>query len=148
VTIDTVVFDPSEDRATVLKRYRAGEFDIVTDLPIDQLVWLKQNMPKELRIAPYAGVYYYTFNVTKPPFNDVRVRQALAMAVNREVLVEKITLAGELPAYGFVPEGTANYTSQKVAWAKTNQAARDAEAIKLMTAAGYGPRKPLKFKLN
>jgi oligopeptide transport system substrate-binding protein len=148
VTIDTVVFDPSEDRATVLKRYRAGEFDIVTDLPIDQLAWLKQNMPKELRIAPYAGVYYYTFNVTKPPFNDVRVRQALAMAVNREVLVEKITLAGELPAYGFVPEGTANYTSQKVAWAKTNQAARDAEAIKLMTAAGYGPRKPLKFKLN
>ena len=148
VAIDTVVFDPSEDRAAVLKRYRAGEFDIVTDLPTDQLGWLKQNMPKELHIAPYAGVYFYTVNVTKPPFNDVRVRQALAMAVNREVLVERITLAGELPAYGFVPDGTADYTAQKVAWAKTNQAARDAEAIKLMTAAGYGPRKPLRFKLN
>jgi oligopeptide transport system substrate-binding protein len=147
-TIDTVVFDPSEDRAAVLKRYRAGEFDIVTDLPIDQLVWLKQNMPKELQIAPYAGVYFYTVNVTRPPFNDVRVRTALAMAVNREVLVERVTLAGELPAYGFVPDGTADYTSQKVAWAKVNQAARDTEAIKLMTAAGYGPGKPLKFKLN
>jgi oligopeptide transport system substrate-binding protein len=147
-TIDTVVFDPSEDRAAVLKRYRAGEFDIVTDLPIDQLVWLKQNMPKELQIAPYAGVYFYTVNVTRPPFNDMRVRTALAMAVNREVLVERVTLAGELPAYGFVPDGTADYTSQKVAWAKVNQAARDTEAIKLMTAAGYGPGKPLKFKLN
>ena len=70
----------------MLKRYRAGEFDIVTDLPTDQLGWLKQNMPKELHIAPYAGVYFYTVNVTKPPFNDVRVRQALAMAINREVV--------------------------------------------------------------
>jgi oligopeptide transport system substrate-binding protein len=148
VTIDTVMFDPSEDRPSVLKRYRAGEFDIVTDLPNDQLGWLRQNMPKELHIAPYAGVYFYTVNVTRPPFNDVRVRQALAMAVNREVLVERITLAGELPAYGFVPDGTADYISQKVSWTKMNQAARDAEAIKLMTAAGYGPRKPLKFKLN
>ena len=148
VTIDTVVFDPSEDRAAVLKRYRAGEFDIVDDLPTDQLGWLRQNMPKELHIAPYAGVYFYTVNVTRPPFNDARVRQALAMAVNREVLVERITLAGELPAYGFVPDGTADYISQKVPWAKMNQAARDAEAIKLMTAAGYGPRKPLKFNLN
>src|SRR5262245_4561581 len=148
VTIDAVMFDPSEDRSAVLKRFRAGEFDIVKDLPTDQLGWLKQNMPKELRIAPYAGVYFYTFNTTKPPFNDVRVRQALAMAVNREVLVERITLAGELPAYGFVPDGTANYSSQKASWAKMNQAAREAEAVKLMTAAGYGPRKPLKFRLS
>jgi oligopeptide transport system substrate-binding protein len=147
VTIDTVVFDPSEDRSTVLKRYRAGELDIIDDLPTDQLTWLRQNMPKELHIAPYAGVYYYSFNTTKPPFNDVRVRQALAMAVNREVLVERISLAGEFPAYGFVPDGTANYMSQKVSWAKMNQATREAEAVKLMTEAGYGPRKPLKFQL-
>jgi oligopeptide transport system substrate-binding protein len=148
VTIDTVVFDPSEDRATVLKRYRAGEFDIVDDLSTDQLNWLRQNMPKELRIAPCAGVYYYTFNTTRRPFNDPRVRQALAMAVNREILVEKITLAGELPAYGFVPDGTANYTPQKAAWAKMPQAAREAAAIKLMSEAGYSPGKPLKFQLN
>src|SRR5215831_2534527 len=53
VTIDTVVFDPSEDRATVLKRYRAGEFDILDDLPNDQLTWLRHNMQQELHIAPY-----------------------------------------------------------------------------------------------
>ena len=147
VAIDTVIFDPSEDRATVLKRYRAGEFDIVDDLPIDQLNWLRQNMPKELHIAPYAGVYFYTFNVTKRPFNDVRVRQALAMALNREVLVQRITLAGELPAYGFVPDGTANYTSQKVSWAKMTQAAREAAAMKLMIEAGYSPSRPLRFQL-
>jgi ABC-type oligopeptide transport system substrate-binding subunit len=53
VTIDTVIFDPSEDRATVLKRYRAGEFDFVYgDLPNDQLSWLRQNMPKERTSRP------------------------------------------------------------------------------------------------
>jgi ABC-type oligopeptide transport system substrate-binding subunit len=105
VTIDAVVFDPSEDRAAVLKRYRAGEFDVLRDLPNDQLGWLRQNLPKDLHIAPYAGVYYYTMNTTRSPFNDKRVRLALSMAINREILVEKITTAGELPAYGFVPDG-------------------------------------------
>jgi ABC-type oligopeptide transport system substrate-binding subunit len=147
VSIDTVVFDPSEDRGNVLRRYRAGEFDIADDVPDDQLDWLRKNMPRDLHIAPYAGVYYLSFNMTKPPFNDERLRQALTMAVNREVLVEKITLAGELPAYGFVPDGTANYTSQKFSWAGLSQAAREAEAVKLMREAGYGPGKPLRFQL-
>jgi ABC-type oligopeptide transport system substrate-binding subunit len=148
VTIDTVVFDPSEDRGAVLKRYRAGEFDILyNDLPNDQLGWLRQNMPKELHVSPYAGVYYYALNTSKPPFNDKRVRLALSMALNREILVEKITGAGELPAYGFVPDGTAGYTPRRVAWRTMTQAAREAAAQKLMTEAGYGPGRPLQFQL-
>src|SRR5258708_23080718 len=72
-------------------------------------------MPKELHIAPYAGVYFYVFNTTKPPFNDKRVRTALSMAINREILVEKISAAGELPAYGFVPHRTPNSPSRREA---------------------------------
>jgi ABC-type oligopeptide transport system substrate-binding subunit len=147
VTIDAVVFDPSDDHAAVLKRYRAGEFDILRDLPNDQLGWLRQNMPKELHIAPYAGVYFYAMNTTKPPFNDKRVRVALSMAINREILVEKITGAGELPAYGFVPDGTANYTPRRVPWRTMSQAEREAAAQKLISEAGYGPNKPLRFEL-
>jgi oligopeptide transport system substrate-binding protein len=148
VTIDAVVFDPSEDRHAVLKRYRAGEFDVLYgDLPIDQLKWLRENMRRELHIAPYAGVYYYALNNTKPPFNDKRVRTALAMAINRELLVEKITEAGELPAYGFVPDGTAGYTPRRVAWRTLSQAERDAAAKRLMAEAGYGPDHPLRVQL-
>jgi len=147
VTIDAVVFDPSEDRAAVLKRYRAGEFDVLRDLPNDQLGWLRQNMPKELHIAPYAGIYYYALNTTKPPFNDKRVRVALSMAINRELLVERITTAGELPAYGFVPDGTANYTARRVPWRTMSQEEREAAAQKLMGEAGYGPNKPLRLQL-
>jgi oligopeptide transport system substrate-binding protein len=149
VAIDAVEFDPTENLATVLKRYRAGEFDIIINgLPNDQLGWLKQNMPKELHLVPFAAVVYYVFNTTKPPFNDQRIRQALAMAINREVLVEKVTRGGELPAYGVVPDGIANYISQKVGWAKMSQADRDVAAIKLMSEAGYGPRKPLDVRLT
>jgi oligopeptide transport system substrate-binding protein len=147
VTIDAAVFDPSEDRVAVLKRFRAGEFDVLRDLPNDQLSWLRQNMPKELHIAPYAGVYFYVFNTTKPPFNDKRVRLALSMAINREILVEKITGAGELPAYGFVPDGTASYTPRRVPWRTLSQAEREAAAQKLMSEAGYGLGKPLRFEL-
>ena len=149
VAIDAVMFDPAENLATVLKRYRAGEFDIVYgDLPNDQIGWLRQNMPKELHIAPFAQVIYYVFNTTKPPFNDQRVRQALGMAINRDVLVDKITRGGDLPAYGFVPDGMANYISQKVTWARMSQADRDAVAIKLLTEAGYGPKKLLNVRIN
>jgi ABC-type oligopeptide transport system substrate-binding subunit len=153
VAIDAVLFDPGDNLATVLKRYRAREFDIiygngVSDVPNDQLGWLRQNMPKELRVAPYAGVSYYMFNVTKRPLDDVRVRQALSMAIDREVLVAKVTRGGEQPAYGYVPDGMASYISQKVSWAKMSQADRDAAAIKLMTEAGYGPKNPLNLRFT
>jgi ABC-type oligopeptide transport system substrate-binding subunit len=153
VAIDTVVFDPSDNLSTVLKRYRAGELDIIygnmaSGLPNDQLGWLKHNLPKELRIAPFLAVSYYVLNTTKPPLDDVRVRQALSMAINREVLVQKVTRGGELPAYGIVPDGIANYISQKVSWAKMSQADREAAAIKLMTEAGYGPKKPLNLRFS
>jgi oligopeptide transport system substrate-binding protein len=105
-------------------------------------------MPKELHLVPYAAVVYYAFNTTRPPFNDERVRQALAMTVNREVLVEKVTRGGELPAYGIVPDGIANYISQKVSWAKMSQADRDAAAIKLMSEAGYSPKRPITVKFE
>ena len=107
VAIDAVEFDPTENLATVLNRYRAGEFDIIVQggVPNDQLGWLKQNMPNELHIGPPAQVIMYSFNTTKPPLNDRRVRQALAMAIDRDVLVEKVTRGGELPAYGYVPAG-------------------------------------------
>jgi oligopeptide transport system substrate-binding protein len=100
VAIDAVEFDPTDNLATVLKRYRASEFDIIINgLPSDQLGWIKQNLPKELHLAPFANVIYYVVNTARPPFNDQRVRQALAMAVNREVLVEKVRRGGELPAW-------------------------------------------------
>src|SRR3546814_7251041 len=66
-------------------------------------------MADSLRIAPYAGTYYYVFRCDKEPFTDARIRKAMSMAINREAIVDKVLRTGMLPAYSFVPPGTANY---------------------------------------
>lgn len=149
VKIDKVIFYPSEDRAAVQKRFRAGEIDIATDFASDQIDWLKKNLPDETRIAPYLGIYYYPVNTSKPPFDDKRVRQALSMAINREAITDKVLKTGELPAYSFVPPGTNNYGEPAyVAWKDMPYEERVEEAKKLLAEAGFGPDNPLKFVLS
>ena len=96
VGIDTVIYYPTEDRATALKQFRAGELHINNDAPVDQVPWMRKNLPDEFRVAPYLGIYYYAINTLREPFDDIRVRRALALAINREILVDKITRAGEV----------------------------------------------------
>jgi ABC-type oligopeptide transport system substrate-binding subunit len=150
VQIDTVYFYPTEDRSTALKRFRAGELDSNDDIPDSQIEWIRTHLKDELRIAPFLGVYYYAFNLRRPPFNDPRIRRALALAMDREVIVEKITGAGERPAYSLVPPGIANYPdgpgyADFKDWPPEQ---RTAEALRLLGEAGYGPDRPLKFRLS
>jgi oligopeptide transport system substrate-binding protein len=63
----------------------------------------------DFHASPFLGVYFLRFNVTLPPFDDVRVRQALALTVDNAAIVRRITRAGELPAAGFVPPGLEGY---------------------------------------
>lgn len=150
VKIDQVIYYPDEDRAAVQKRFRAGEVDVVKDFASDQIDWLRENLPQETHIAPYLGIYYYPINVKKPPFDDVRVRQALSMAIDRAALTDKVLKTGELPAYSMVPPGVGNYAGGPayVAWKDLPQAERVAKAKELLAEAGFGPDKPLKFVLS
>ncbi|NIO40775.1 MAG: peptide ABC transporter substrate-binding protein, partial [Burkholderiales bacterium] len=67
---------------------------------------MKKERPNELRVSPYLAVYYYGFNLTRPPFrNKPKLRQALSMAIDRETLTENVIGRGEAPAYGWVPPG-------------------------------------------
>ena len=91
---------------TELNRYRAGEIHVTSSVPPDSFRQIRSRAAAELHIAPYLGVYYYGFNLTKPPFKDnPQLREALSMAVDRDVLVEQITGRGEAPAYSWVPPG-------------------------------------------
>jgi oligopeptide transport system substrate-binding protein len=124
--------------------------EIATDFSSDQIDWLRKNLPKETRIAPYLGIYYYPINTSKPPFNDKRIRQAMSLAINREAITDKVLKSGEIPAYSFVPPGTPNYASgpSYMQWKQNSYKERLAQANKLMGEAGYGPDKPLKFTLS
>jgi len=150
VKIDKVIFYSNEDRTEMEKRFRAGEIDYVADVTGQQLERLKKEIPDQLKVYPYLGTYYYVFNTIKGPTADNKVRQALSMTIDREIIAEKIAKAGEIPAYAIVPPGIGNYEGPavEVEWKKLSKDQRLAEAKKLLAAAGYGPDKPLKLTIS
>jgi len=145
--INEVYFYPIENTDAELKRYRADEFDITEGLPYQQLTWIRENLGDELVISPYLGSYYFAYNVTQPPFKDnIELRQALAMAIDREIITQRIAGAGEIAAYGWVPP-VVDYNGQKPRWAGWSQAERNKEALRLYEAAGYSKDNPLKVEV-
>ena len=147
--IDSVKFVTLEDNAAALKQFRAGEFDILTDFPKDQYQWIQENLPGQAHVVPFAGLYYYVINSTKPPFDNANVRKALSMAVNREVIGPQILGTGELPAYSWVPPGMSGYPSPvMVDWKDLPYDQKVVEAKKLLAEAGITPEKPLKAQLR
>jgi len=149
VTIDQVTFYPTEERNAGTKRFRAGELDIQYDFASEQIDWLKDNLSDQTRISPWLNTYYYTFNLEKPPFDNLAVRQALAMAIDRETIVDKVLRTGEVAAYAMVPPGTGGYDQLgEVSWKDMPYDDRLAQAKELLAEAGYGPDNPLKFQLR
>ncbi len=138
--IDKVVALVINDENVALTRYMAGELDR-TEIPAGQYPRLSKSNPDETTVFPRLCSYYYTINLTdttNPALLDVRVRQALSLAVDRDIIVEKVTAGGQFPAYTFTPEATAGFNVPEVAAAGMTQAERDALAKELLAEAGYG----------
>ncbi|NMO94793.1 peptide ABC transporter substrate-binding protein [Paenibacillus lemnae] len=95
--------------ATELSSYRNDELDYaghpVGNIPTDQLAAVKKQMPDELNIKGISSTYFYIFNTTQEPFDNVNIRKAFSMAIDRQAIVDKITQGGQIPAFGFVPPG-------------------------------------------
>jgi oligopeptide transport system substrate-binding protein len=137
--IDKVVALVINDENVALTRYMAGELDR-TEIPAGQYPRLSQSNPDETTVFPRLCSYYYTINLTdttNPALLDVRVRRALSLAVDRDIIVEKVTAGGQFPAYTFTPEATAGFNVPDVAAAGMTQAERDALAKELLAEAGY-----------
>ena len=143
VRLDAVTYYPTADRNAAYNRYRNRELDIVGDFPPGEIDWLRREMPDHLHISPLLSIMYLVFNTAKPPFDDARVRRALALAVDREILTERILESGELPSASFVPPMVANYVSGVPSRAADSDAARA-----LLAEAGYGGDEPLAITLR
>lgn len=147
--VDTVIYVPTEDLSSELKRYRAGELDCTYAIPMSQARWVRGLFGSELHLAPYLGAYWYGYNLSRPPFKDSpQLRQALSMAIDRDVIADKLLQGAALPAYGYVPPGTWNYTPQAPPWAAWPRERRLAEARRLYAAAGYSAEHPLQLELR
>lgn len=145
--VETVYYLPIDDQEAALKRYRANEIDYNDSLPVGKCEWVRDNLAEDLVTHAYLGTYYFGLNTTKPPFDNPDVRKALSLAVDRELLINKILKCGQIPAYSWVPPNVNNYQQQQPEWASWTQQQRDLEAAKLFANAGYGPGNRLKFEL-
>ena len=146
-TIEEVRYYAIENQDAELKRYRADELDITSTIPQKQLKWIRENLSEEFRVTPYLGTYYFGFNTTRPPFADQPgLRRALSLAVNREIIAEVVSGAGEPVAYGWVPP-VRGYTQQAPEEAEWTQEQREAEAKRLYAEAGYSLENPLKVEV-
>jgi oligopeptide transport system substrate-binding protein len=150
VKIDEVRYYPRADLAAAARQFQAGELQFTTDIPADQIKFLREKLGKQVSVAPYLGTFYLTVNTSKAPFNDVRVRQALSMAIDREFIADQVWAGTMLPAYGFVPPGIGNYVDKpfELDFKSASPIDREDKAKALLKAAGFGPDKPLKVQLR
>ncbi|GIO40580.1 peptide ABC transporter substrate-binding protein [Paenibacillus apis] len=109
IKLNKVTMSLVNSGATELASYRNGELDRAGhpngEIPTDQIPIVQQELKDEVEIKGTASTYYYEFNVTAEPFDNVNIRRAFAMAIDRQAIVDKVTLGGQLPAYGYVPPG-------------------------------------------
>lgn len=147
--LDSVKYVFIADNTTELTRYRANEIQITYAVPRAQFDWVEANLADQLHTSPQVDTYFYGFNLSRPPFKDQPgLRRALSLVIDREKLAQLVLRMGELPAYGWVPPGIENFTSQSFDYATTPVAGRIAEARRLYQQAGYNAQHPLSFELR
>jgi len=146
--INQVTYLPISSEVPDVTRSRSGEIDMTyNNMPIELFQKLKKEIPKEVHVDPYLCTYYYEINNQKAPFTDVRVRTALKLALDRDIIVNKVKNQGDLPAYSYTPPYTDGMKLVEPEWFKWSQEKRNEEAKKLLAEAGYTADKPLTFSL-
>jgi oligopeptide transport system substrate-binding protein len=149
VCLDQIYYYPTNDAVSAERRVERGELDVNTDIQSNRIAFLKKRIPAYVRTHTYLGVAYLAFNHDVPAFQDLRVRTALDMAIDRDFITKKLLRGGQVPAYTFVPPGVANYRpAEPPVWASWSLARRQAAARVLLARAGYGPGHPLHTEIK
>lgn len=111
VQLNEIYFFPVNDYETEFRMFQSGQLHLTSTVPPNQVPVLRERNYPELFTAPYLGVYYYRFNLGVEPLDDIRIRKALAMSINREQIVSEVVRGGQEAASTFVPPGFDGYTS-------------------------------------
>jgi oligopeptide transport system substrate-binding protein len=145
--LNQVTYIPFENQNASINRYAVGEVDITSDVPTHMAQKLQKEYQQAYTAVPLLCTYYYAFNTTRAPFDDVRVRQAVSYSIMRDVVTNGVTQVGNLPAYTFAHEYTAGFDATQPEYSQWTQKQRDEKAQKLLKEAGYDASNPLDFKL-
>ncbi len=112
VKLNEIHFYPVQQTTIEERMFRAGQLHITNEIPAEKIETYRQENSEALRTFPLFSTYFYMLNVTKPPLDDVRVRQALAYSIDRNLITENVTKGGELPAFNLTPPNTNGYTAE------------------------------------
>ena len=130
VKLDAIHFFPTENLETEERMFRTGQLHKTYELPAAKLEVYQRDFADSYRSDPYYGSYFFRFNTTRPPLNDVRVRRALALAIDRDSIARNVVRGGMEPAYNLTP-ATMKFT------ARAKMTGDIAEARRLLAEAGY-----------
>jgi oligopeptide transport system substrate-binding protein len=131
IKLNGIVFYPTENTSTEERMYRAGQLHYTYTLPPDKVPVYREMKNTPYTLSPYLGTYFYRLNMTRPPMDDVRVRRALALSIDRKLLAESIMEGAVLPAYSITPPDTLGYFPPKLVGHNVEEARR------LLAEAGY-----------
>lgn len=150
VTIPNVNFLPLVDTNASLSQYRTNGADITYSIPVDQYKDIQKEFGNQLHQFTLEALAYYDFNMTLPKYaNNKDLRQALSMAVDRQVLTKEVLGKGEVPSYSYITttvEG-GKFAGLDYDWAKFPREQQIAMAKELFAKAGYGPNHPLEISI-
>ena len=150
VCVDQIDYFPTPDSVMAERRVARGELDLNTNFQSSRVQRLRDTLPGYVRTYPALATSYIALNtVSVPAFQDLRVRRALSMGVDRDFITGKLMRAGQKPAYSFVPAATAGHgDGVRLKWADLPFDDRQAEARRLLAEAGYGPGNPLSVEIK
>lgn len=149
--LEKLIISLVEAASTEESMYETNQLDILDNIPLPSMDRWKKD--PGFKMDPYIGTYYYIVNCEK--IKDKRVRQALFLGIDREILVEKITKAGQKAAYAWTPPGFpdpvkkgADYRAVGGDFLTTGDFKKDVEkAKKLLAEAGYPDGKGLSLEI-
>ncbi|MDR5735576.1 peptide ABC transporter substrate-binding protein [Caballeronia sp. LZ025] len=148
VQLTQVTYLPVEDENTDVKLFQSGDNDMTYQMPTGSYAKYRQQFPNDTRNSLILGTRYYSFNNRDPLLKDVRVRKALSMVIDRDLLAQRVTADGQTPMYGLMPKGVSGADVSKYEWASWPMDKRVAEAKKLLEQAGVKPGTKLRFAMN
>ncbi len=148
VQLTKVTYLPVEDGNADVKLFESGQNEMVYQLPPGTYEDAKKKFPKDVRNAPMLGIRYYSFQTQNPAFKDVRVRKALTMVIDRDILSTRITADGQTPAYGLMVKGLQGADMAEYDWSQWPMARKVEEAKKLLAEAGVKPGTKFTFSYN
>lgn len=148
VQLTRVSYLPIDDDRTDVRLYEAGQNEWVNQLPPGSYETYAKMFPRDIRNAPQIGLRYYSYQTQNPALKDVRVRKALSMVLDRDILSKRVTADGQMPAYGLIVKGLRGADVTAYDWATWPMDKRVAQARELLKEAGVQPGTTFKLAYN